>query len=402
MDCTELDALLLDWALGELDAETAARVEAHLAGCDACRAASERLRGGARAASAIEWASPPSSLEAKILAALPPSGSDQHARRRERTNAWTKLGVFVMRPSVAMAACALLIVGVWAGVARRSEKRAPESAVAQSEGAAVRVSASVASLEATPPIAAGAPADLMAPAPSAAAANAAAERAAAPAPQTLAVRDESEADKAKSLGGVAATRAGDIPAPAAAPPAAPGFAAPAGGAGRGLAALDGKPSGLAKDDDVDAKGGAPASYATALDAYRQGRYTEAAVGFVAAARAGDRPASALYYAGRSYRLAGSCVMAIPQYDAVLSRFPSADEAPRAALEGGHCARQLGDLDRARDRYRRALAFASTKSEAQTALDAISGAPADTAGAAGKPATAAKKSTAPTSLDDTNK
>ncbi|MBP6835091.1 MAG: zf-HC2 domain-containing protein, partial [Deltaproteobacteria bacterium] len=43
MDCETCNDLLLDLHYDELDAARAAEVRAHLAGCDDCRAASERL-----------------------------------------------------------------------------------------------------------------------------------------------------------------------------------------------------------------------------------------------------------------------------------------------------------------------------------------------------------------------
>ena len=54
-DCDRLRPYLLDMVVGELDPSEAQRgeLEAHLAGCEACRAAVEELRGTGRPSAAL-------------------------------------------------------------------------------------------------------------------------------------------------------------------------------------------------------------------------------------------------------------------------------------------------------------------------------------------------------------
>ena len=73
MDCERLDSLAIDLidpdGSSELDPRVQREAEEHLASCDRCTSALERLRGGLRAGAELGLEDPSSLLEARILAA---------------------------------------------------------------------------------------------------------------------------------------------------------------------------------------------------------------------------------------------------------------------------------------------------------------------------------------------
>src|SRR5262245_4440976 len=77
MTCTDVRKLLVERAMGDLDAEPSALVAAHLAGCDACRVeagAYARTLGALRAAPAL----PPSTeRRSAVVAAMARAHADQ-------------------------------------------------------------------------------------------------------------------------------------------------------------------------------------------------------------------------------------------------------------------------------------------------------------------------------------
>ncbi|MEO7095685.1 MAG: hypothetical protein ABI175_20675, partial [Polyangiales bacterium] len=108
----------------------------------------------------------------------------------------------------------------------------------------------------------------------------------------------------------------------------------------------------------------------AMAAYTKGKYADAGKGFDAAAAAGTRPSTSLLYAARSQRALGSCVNAMPRFQRVLSDFPVSAEVPWAALEGGECARAIGDLKTAKTLFEKAKAYPATKARAEANLAAM--------------------------------
>jgi hypothetical protein len=98
MTCEELDARLDDWLDGTLPSAERATVEAHLAGCPACREAERRLRQVlAHAAALPRSVSPTRDLWPATLRRL----------RRERAFAWGRGGW-----SLALAAAAVVLMGI--------------------------------------------------------------------------------------------------------------------------------------------------------------------------------------------------------------------------------------------------------------------------------------------------
>ena len=99
MNCQELDALLDDWLDGALAPSEAARVEAHLAECDACRESERRLRRLlAHAAALPRSLSPANDLWPGV------------ERRLSRPEAWhRRIG---WGPALALAAAAAVAVAI--------------------------------------------------------------------------------------------------------------------------------------------------------------------------------------------------------------------------------------------------------------------------------------------------
>ena len=99
MTCQELDLCLDEWLDGTLAPSEAARVEAHLAGCDACRASERQLRQLlAHAAALPRSIAPPRDLWPGVEG------------RIERASGWKAF--FGWTPSLALAAAATVIIGV--------------------------------------------------------------------------------------------------------------------------------------------------------------------------------------------------------------------------------------------------------------------------------------------------
>jgi len=370
VDCERLDEISVELAYGELEPRRVAEAEQHLLSCERCSALVARLRKGREAAGMLDLEEPSSLLEARILAVAgtekPPASIP---RRTGRLLA--RAGAWVTRPQFAMAAVLVLMVGSSIILLRGGHSSTARQEKVVDEGkpiAAVEQDNSHAGAPALAAPKADEPAQTKAaddgkPRP---------ESATITPPKAGAKGDGKESDgdfgnkddlaqgeggdlakdkkktkpadeaekklEEKAIGGVAAS-----PPPVTAP-AAPQKAAT--GAATG------------------------ASYDTAMTAYKASKWADAAAGFDAAVAAGDRPSSALLYAARSYRAAGNCDKALVRFQKVLSTYPTSVDAPFAALEGGQCAKQLGDLATARTLFEKAKTFPATAVKAQAELDAL--------------------------------
>ncbi|MBL8717022.1 MAG: tetratricopeptide repeat protein [Myxococcales bacterium] len=367
-----MDEISVELAYGELEPRRVAEAEQHLLSCERCSALVARLRKGREAAGMLELEEPSSLLEARILAVAgtekPPASIP---RRTGRLLA--RAGAWVTRPQFAMAAVLVLMVGSSIILLRGGQSSTARKEKVVDEGK---------------PIAA-VEQDNHAGAPAVAVPK-------ADEPQTKSVEEKPS------------------PESAAVAPAAPGqpLEAPKVGlkgasdgkesdgdfnskddqAGEGSAAKDKKKK---PADELEAKkaedkaiGGVPAmppmvaapqkattgsaasTYDTAMNAYKASKWADAAAGFDAAVAAGDRPSSALLHAGRSYRAAANCDKALVRFQKVLSSHGASVDAPYAALEGGQCAKQLGDLVGARALFEKAKTFPATAAKAQAELDAL--------------------------------
>ena len=385
MDCAKLDAMAIDLVYDELDARAAADAEEHLLGCTRCSALVERLRAGRRGAESLRIESPSSLLEARILEA------EVRSRRpapwpRRLARAVSSAGAYAMRPQVAMAAVVLVMVGMSVVLLRGRGLTAHRTKVTD-EGTPV---ASVESQKEE-----GAPAELVA-ADKAEKAKVAAAPAAnavgAPSPSTSTAEggdglarkaDEVDLEKAKGkdddlAAASPATPSGETKTATGGPGGAP--------ADLGAAAADGKLAGPQPPAQAAGGGAAPAKktaaaaepsspkFDAAMDAYGKAKFGEAASGFDAAAAEGTRAPTATLYAARSYRALADCTHALPRFQRVLSTWPASPEAPSAALEGGECARSLGDAPLARTLLERARTFPTTRARAEANLAAMDGPP----------------------------
>jgi hypothetical protein len=125
MDCETCNDLLLDLHYDELDAARAAEVRAHLAVCDDCRAASERLGRTRTLASKLTQPDAPTHSPAVMaaLASTAPIAAAVSGRvsavipieraREVKAAGWLqRVGELAMRRQVAMVAISLLMVGL--------------------------------------------------------------------------------------------------------------------------------------------------------------------------------------------------------------------------------------------------------------------------------------------------
>ncbi len=409
MDCERLDSLAIDLIdpprageSTELDPRAQREAEEHLAACARCSSAIERLRGGLRAGAELGLEEPSSLLESRILAAAGAIKPEVSFSRRV-VRAITTAGAWAMRPQVAMAAVLVVMVGTSVVLLRGGGLPGAHRTKVTEEGTPV------ATLEPASPAVEGqgAPAVIggeqkqneekpkaeAAPTPPAEDLQKAANKADKSAddsivgekelrkPATKAPAkdlDEADGDGNATLGTLGAAGGGakgKAPAQMPAPPPAAAAPAPMGGlAGPGdyEAKSEGakKSAGPAPTATTTPTTAGSASYDDAMSAYKEARYAVAAKGFDAAAAAGQKVPSALLYAGRSYRATGSCALALPRFQKVVSSYPSSPEAPHAAIEGGQCAKAMGDTATARTLFEKAKTYPATQKQAESELAAL--------------------------------
>ncbi|HEX9053146.1 MAG TPA: zf-HC2 domain-containing protein, partial [Anaeromyxobacter sp.] len=109
---------LLDLAYGELSGREAREVEAHAAGCEACRAELARIRGTRRIMAALPDEAAPERGERILLAAAREAAEARGGRRLAPR--WLLAGA-VVAASVAIVAAVSLRVSEW--TPRRGEQR---------------------------------------------------------------------------------------------------------------------------------------------------------------------------------------------------------------------------------------------------------------------------------------
>ncbi|MBI2394398.1 MAG: hypothetical protein HYV09_32810 [Deltaproteobacteria bacterium] len=444
MDCERLDELAIDLVdpegAGEIDARARREADEHLVGCARCAALVERLRQGMRAADELPFEDPSSLLEARVLAAASAARPAAPMPRRI-ARAISTAGRWAMRPQVAMAAVLVVMVGTsvlllrGGGLPSRQTKVTEEgtpvatlepAAPAAEQTGAPAVIGGEKKAEDKPRDPAKAPAatpaeDLPAvkntekntekntdPAEGAKAKAKAADdldgvsalgKAAEKENQAPAQTPKAEVDETVAGGLLEGKKGGGgaPPKPAAPPPPAAAAPASPGDFGAGVGATGGDSN--TKSDKKVAAGPTPAptsapagtaspanqsTYDEAMTAYKEARYPAAAKGFDAAAAAGVKPSSSLLYAARSYRAAGSCVQALPRFQRVIGSFATSLEAPWAALEGGQCAKAMGDVATARTLFEKAKTYPATKKQAEAELAALSAPPPAKAKAAKPP------------------
>ncbi len=111
MDHESFQACELDALYGELDAETSARMSAHAASCASCNARLERLRTTRERTLMMIEEPVPENFEARILAAVDAALATPTAPREAPAPRGARILQLFARPSFAVAAAFLLLLG---------------------------------------------------------------------------------------------------------------------------------------------------------------------------------------------------------------------------------------------------------------------------------------------------
>lgn len=412
MDCQKLDEIAIDLVYGEdaggeaevrgaseasdaMDGRMRADAEEHVLGCTRCRALVDRLRAGKKAADSLALETPPSLLESRVVDAAI-RASKQRARApwpRRFARAISTAGAYAMRPQVAMAAVVVVMVGMsvvllrgGALTARRTkvtEEGTPVASVEQSkddQGALATIADEDKPKKKEGVAIAGGAMPSAPPAPPAEAHEEKNADEPSSDGEKLAgggeLEKKAKAKSDKDLTGASGALAENAPADgkggaAAGPGAAAQAAPPPAPAPTTVATATSAPNTNGASTKSAADPSSP-TYDAAMDAYVKGKWADAAKGFDAAAAAGTRPSSSTLYAARSLRALGSCGQALPRFQKILSTWPSSPEVPWAALEGGECARALGDDALARTLLEKAKTYPATKARAESNLASMQG------------------------------
>ena len=361
MDCetfqnSEIDALYSEGEGRELDSAASAAMSEHAATCASCGARFSRLRGLRARVLAVAIEPVATDFESRIMAAVdaglanratpPPAEAALAAAAKPEGGA--KIFRFMSRPSFAVAATFVLVIGAAAVLMTRgSTKNAPMSTASQERSPAARAASAN---DSTPAASAMAMAT----------ATVAPLVAAAPAlPGAMA--DESE--------GRLAFNAPPSPSPTSAP-----FARKAG---------PGKPTEVRADDP---------GFASAKTLANAGRCGEA-LPKLEALKA-NVPEAELY-AARCIAKTSGCAVAASRFDTAAQRNAGTETGSRATIEGAKCYQANGELGEARKRFVAARDEGTLEAEASNGLDALDrGAPATGAGAAPHGGHAAPKAARP--------
>jgi len=356
MDCEKFESAMMDELYGELDELTSAAAKRHVAGCLRCTALLAGLRATRRVA-LIPLVDPPADLEARILSAVREAQKAAPPRGRV-ARAVSLAGSWAMRPQTAMAALFLVMIGTSVLLLRGRSSRAPPSED-------VTVTEQGAPASEPLPVAAGSMALDSRTAPSLSGAGGAAVLArplearggAAATPGD--VGDDLHAAHMKA--GFARGKDDDGPAGAMnASAAAPPANAPTPGDSPAAPGLFGQPTAADRRGDLS-------SFDGALEAYRAGRFDEAARSFDGLA-AGDPNAD--LWAARSVRESRGCRNAVARFDKVARRASGTPPGWDALLEGALCYRAIGDFGKARVYWTALLTVDSHKDRARAELDRI--------------------------------
>jgi len=368
----------MDELYGELDELTSAALKRHVAGCARCSA----LLGGFRATrrlATVPLVEPPEDLEDRILTAARDAQKVVPIGRRV-ARIVSLAGAWAMRPQTAMAAVFLVMIGTSVLLLHGRSAKAPASAslrvTEEGEPAPVASAAPASDMAATPPAATAA-------APygaeskgggggwafehgsAAAASVAASPYGDLPMDESLARAKKRELEKDKEdrrdLDGLDDSKNASLPAGAPNP-------SPLGGA---VAANSPPPPPVAQAQAGPATGAAATAVAattpfdTAMQAYRAGRYDDAAKGFDALAA--NDPHAELMEA-RALRDGKGCRNAVAHYDAVSRRVAGTADGWDALLEGGICYEGMGRTDDAKVRFNALLNVDSHKDRAKAEID----------------------------------
>jgi hypothetical protein len=403
VDCAKLDEMAIDLVYDELDARAAADAEQHLLGCTRCRALVDRLRAGKKGAESLVLETPSSLLESRIVEAATKAARTRAPvpwpRRAARVISMA--GAYAMRPQVAMAAVVVVMVGMSVMFLRGgitsphrtkvTEEGTPVASVEKNgddQGGALANLEDQPKQEAKPTGPSGGAGAVAQSTPSADGEGQAKDDDSEHA--ELEKAKKKEADKSDPMaGGFGASNGADIPADESLSDGKKGMIA--GGPGAPPAPAATATVGPSTTTTSAGKSTEPSSptFDAAMDNYTKANFADAAKGFDAAAAAGTRASMATLYSARSFRALGSCAQAMPRFKKVLATWPASAEVPWAALEGGECARALGDDATAKTLFEQAKGYPATKARAESNLASMAGPPA-----AAKPPYASPKKSAP--------
>jgi hypothetical protein len=375
MDCEKVESAMLDELYGELDELTSAALKRHIAGCARCAALLSGLRATRRLA-ALPLVEPPAALEERILRVASETRPVLPLDRRF-AHMVSLAGNWAMRPQTAMAAVFLVMFGTSVLLLRGKSSRAPASAsiTVTEEGTPAPV-ACVAGLPPPEPVAASptTASSQLTPTPrpteakpvvAAATGSPADSPLGALRPRTAAAKAATAADEERAVDSPTASAA---PAGMAYGAPAPAVAPGAGAAGAAAAAVhaDSPQRAFAT---APAAPDAQASFATALSAYRAGRFEDAFRAFDALST--SDPIADLY-AARSLRQGRGCRASLERFDRVAVRAPGSTPAWDALLEGAYCYASVGNVGQARNNLNRLRSVDSHRDRAQKELDRLAG------------------------------
>ncbi|MEO7036837.1 MAG: hypothetical protein ABI548_23000 [Polyangiaceae bacterium] len=342
MDCEKFDRIVLDLLYDELDELTSAAARRHMEHCTRCRGIGSGLRA-TREVGVLPLVEPPDGLELRILEA------ERHATRQLPLGKRLGRGLslvagYAMRPQLSMAALLMLMIGsslffLRAQPGDREHVLVTERGVPEGDTDSVAVvSKKGSATEAEPARAPGA------------------ARATAHSNDAIAPRER--ASEAKAAAAPAELAPETPPAPTALGEARAG----------GLANLDSNDK-LAEEPSADTGSASEsdASYAAAMAAYRDARYSEAQRRFGEIANQGGSHApNAALYEVQALRMVSGCPSAAPRFEDVHTRYPGT-VGNSAAWQAADCYRSLGELSQARQTYETLAADATYKARATEAL-----------------------------------
>jgi len=364
LDHDTFHAMEIDALYDELDAGGSSAIREHAASCESCGSRFERMRRTRQRGLSALAEAVPQDFESRVMAAVDAAlakraGSPVLVPKLQSVSPAPpaalkgpgKVIPFFARPSFAVAATMILVLGAAAILSQMGMKRAAPMATSADDQTAVVAAA---------PAAQAAPAASAAADPSPPEAKPAVVAAAtAPAEERPSDRTKNGKQPAESEENLLAL--GEAPAaPRAASPAPPPppMAAPA------KAARPSSASGGATSGSSD-----PA-FASALALYNAGRYAEALPRFEALKA--NNPEADLYAARCVQRSAQGCAAAAPRFDAIARRYKGSAVGSRAQLEAGTCYQQMNNVQAARSRYQAAKDEGPFAAEAARDLDALEG------------------------------
>lgn len=124
MNCEHYETALGDWVDGTIDAAAAIALQAHLAGCDHCRARGDDFRAIRTAARTLERHEPPARTWHRIAAAVGAAGNLERGTRNDADrHAWLP-----WRPLAAAAAVLLMLSATWVMLPPAAQPAPPATA----------------------------------------------------------------------------------------------------------------------------------------------------------------------------------------------------------------------------------------------------------------------------------